>query len=247
MIMNELKLIVDGKRLDGRRPEDMRPIVARAGILKKAEGSGYFSFGSTSAIAGVYGPNPVYPRFKEEQEKAILRVIYSMAPFSTTTRVRPGISRRGTEISLVIKKAFESVLFLEEFPKTMIEIYVEILEANASTRCAAINAVSLALADAGIPMRDLIASCSVGKIDGQIAIDIAGKEDEKGEVDIPVAYYPRKDFVTLLQMDGIMSKEDFKKAVGMAIDGCKKIHAEQKNALRSKYTEMDLNDVTAGL
>ncbi|MEM7826707.1 MAG: exosome complex exonuclease Rrp41 [Candidatus Aenigmatarchaeota archaeon] len=233
-----------GIRLDGRRTDEMRNIVAKAGVLKRADGSGYFEFGSTKAIAGVYGPRRV-PRFLEESERSVLNVVYYMAPFSTRERCSPVPSRRSREISLVIKHALESVIFLEEFPKTIIDVYVEILQADASTRCAAINAASIALADAGIPMRDLVASVSVGKVDGKIVLDIAGKEDEEGETDIPVAYYPRKNEFTLLQMDGIISKDEFKRAIELAILGCNKVYEKQKEALRNKYEEIELENLGA--
>jgi exosome complex component RRP41 len=233
----------DGKRMDGRSLDELRPIVAKAGILKKADGSGYFAFGRTRAIAGVFFPKPVYPRFMEKQDRAILKTHYAMAPFSTTTRINPGSSRRGTEISFVIKSALESVIMVEEFPKTMIEIYIEILQADASTRCAALNAAAMALADAGIPMKDIVTSCSVGKIDGHIAADIAGKEDEEGEVDLPVAYFPRKKQIVLMQMDGVVTEEELKKAVSMAKVNCEKINDIQKAALKEKYlnVEVDIN------
>ena len=239
--MDEIKLIENGRRLDGRLPNELRPVTVKAGILKNADGSALFAFGNTKVIAGVYGPKPVHPRHLENPEKAVLRTIYSMAPFSTKERVRPGPSRRSMEISMVVRKALEPVLFLNEFPKTMIDVYMEIVQADASTRCAAINAAAVALADAGIPMRDLVASCSVGKVDGQIVIDVAGKEDEYGDVDLPITYYPRKKMITLLQMDGIISKEELKKAVSLAIKGAEKIYEKQKEALRKKYTEFEID------
>lgn len=235
----KIPLIKDGKRLDGRALDEMRPITAKAGVIKKADGSGYFAFGKTRAIAGVFFPKQVYPRFMEKQDRAILKTIYAMAPFSTSTRIAPGTSRRGTEISLVIKQALESVLMLEEFPKTMIEVYIEVLQADASTRCAALNAASIALADAGMPMKDIVASCSVGKVDGQMVVDVGGKEDEEGEVDIPVAFFPRKKQIVLLQMDGIVTPEELKRAVSMACSNCRKISEVQKMALREKYTVLE--------
>jgi len=236
----EIKLIDEhGLRLDKRKLEDLRPIIAKAGVLKNAEGSGFFAFGNTQAIASVYGPKEVYPRFMEEPERAIIKTVYAMAPFSTTERNKPGPSRRTIEISFVIRQALEPVLFLEEFPKTMINIYIEVMQADASTRCAAINAASIALADAGIPMRDLVASCSVGKVNSQIVLDVAGKEDEQGDVDLPVAYYSRKKQITLLQMDGIITKDEFKRAVDLAINGCEQIYEKQKQALRTRYEEVE--------
>jgi exosome complex component RRP41 len=233
--MSDEKMIKGDKRIDGRKLDELRTIEAKVGVLKKADGSAFFRLGNTMAVAGVYGPKKVYPRHAEEAEKAILRTRYSMAPFSTETRSRPGHSRRSTEISLVTRQAIEPVLFLEEFPKTAIDVHIEVLQADASTRCVGINAASLALADAGVPMKDLIASCSAGRVDGRIVLDIGGKEDTEGELDLPVAYYPRKKLITLLQMDGLAKSEEVKKIIALAIKGCEKIYEKQKQALRKKY------------
>jgi exosome complex component RRP41 len=235
----EIQLIKNGVRTDGRKLDELRPIEAKVGVIKRADGSAYFKMGNTTAIAGVYGPRIVHPRHMEEAERAVLRTRYNMAAFSTTQRSRPGPSRRSQEISMVVRQALTPVVFLDEFPKTAIDVYIEILQADASTRCAAINAASLALADAGIPMRDLIASSSAGKVQGHVVLDVAGKEDTEGELDLPVAYYSRKKQITLLQMDGITNKEEFKKIVSLAIKGCEKIYEEQKKALRKKYEVLE--------
>lgn len=232
----EIELIKDGLRIDGRRFDELRQIEARVGILKKAEGSAYFRLGNTIAIAGVYGPRRVFPKHQEEAERAILRTKYSMAAFSTTERSRPGPSRRSTEISMVMRHALMPVIFLEEFPRTAIDVHIEVLQADASTRCAGINAAALALADAGVPMRDLVASCSAGKIAGHVVLDVAGKEDTAGELDLPVAYYPHEKKITLLQMDGIASRAEIKNIIQLAIKGCERVYEKQKEALRKKYS-----------
>jgi len=239
---DEIQLIKNGVRVDGRKLDDLRPMEAKVGVLKKADGSAYFRIGNSMAVAGVYGPRTVHPRHMEEAEKAVLRTRYSMAAFSTTTRSRPGPNRRSSEISMVIREALTSVVFLEEFPKTAIDVHIEILQADASTRCAAINAAALALADAGIPMRDLIASCSAGKVQGHIVLDIAGKEDTEGELDLPIAYYPKKKQITLLQMDGITTKDEFKKIATLAVKGCEKVYEEQKKALKKKYEILEMSE-----
>ncbi|MBI4015913.1 MAG: exosome complex exonuclease Rrp41 [Candidatus Aenigmarchaeota archaeon] len=229
------KLIVNGKRLDGRELKDFRPIVLESGNLKRALGSGLFNFGSTHAIAAVYGPRNLHPKWMQDPSRAVLRCTYTMAPFSTTERSRPGHSRRSTEISKVVKEALSQVIFFEEFPKAVIDIFIEIVQANASTRCAGLNAAAIALADAGIPMRDLVSCCSVGKIDGKIALDMAGLEDNFGDVDIAVATVGGTDKVVLLQLDGILSKEEFFEAIDLAVDGCAKINDMQKKVLVEKY------------
>jgi len=228
--------MAEDTRTDGRKFDELREIEAKVGVLEKADGSAFFRLGNTMAIAGVYGPRKVFPRHDEQADKAVLRTRYSMAPFSTDTRSRPGPSRRSTEISLVIREALTPVIFLSEFPKTAIDLHIEVLQADASTRCVALNAASLALADAGVPMKDLIASCSAGKIvGGKIVLDIAGKEDTEGDLDLPVAYYPKKKEVTLLQMDGLTNRKEVKEVMALAIKGCEQIYKKQQEALRKKY------------
>jgi exosome complex component RRP41 len=114
-------------------------------------------------------------------------------------------------------------------------VYVEVLQADGGTRCAAITAAALALADSGIPMRDLVVACAAGKVEDTVVLDLYDAEDKLGAADVPVAYMPNLNAVTLLQMDGQLSPEEFEKALNMAMEGCKKIYALQKEALKNKY------------
>jgi exosome complex component RRP41 len=91
------------------------------------------------------------------------------------------------------------------------------------------------LVDAGIPMKDLVAACAAGKMNGEIVLDLGDTEDKEGEADIPLAYMPKLDQVTLLQMDGILTAEETIKAVEMAIEGSKQIYEIQREALKKKY------------
>ena len=176
-------------RIDGRKVDELRPITAAVGVLKKADGSALFKLGGTVAVAGVYGPRKVYPKHMEEAERAILRTKYNMAPFATVERGRPGISRRSTEISLVTRQAIMPLLFLDEYPKTAIDVHIELLQAEASSRCVGINAACLALADAGIPMKDMVSSVAVGQVDGTVVADLNYNEESYPAIvsDIPVA------------------------------------------------------------
>ncbi len=238
------KLIVNGKRLDGRDLEEFRPITIEVGILKKAGGSAIFKFGGTYALSAVYGPRTLHPRHLQDPRKAVLRCRYAMAPFSTTERVRPGISRRSVEISKVLKEALSNVIFFEDYPKTGIDVFIEILEANASTRCAGLNAASLALAEAGVPMKDLVSACSVGKVDGKIVLDVANEEDMYGEADLAIATVGGEDKIVLLQMDGIVTKEEFMKMLELGKKSCAEIYKKQKEVLKEKYKtgEEDVSD-----
>ena len=223
------------KREDGRKADEMRPITVKAGVVPNANGSALFSFGNTTAIAAVYGPKTLHPRRLQLPDRAYLKTIYNMVPFSTKERCRPGPSRRSKEICKVTRQALEPVVFLKDFPKSGIELVIDILEANAGTRTAGINAASVALADAGIPMKGLVSSVAAGKIGNDYVIDLKGKEEEETACDIPVAYISNSGQISLLQMDGDMNVEDSKKVIELAIKGCKKIHELQRKALEDRW------------
>ena len=229
-----IELIVDGKRLDGRGFDELRPIKMEVGVLKNADGSAYLEWGENKIIAACYGPREVHPRHAEKQDRAIVRVRYNMAPFSVNDRKRPGPDRRSHEISKVTAEALESVVLTHLYPKTAIDVFVEVLQANAGTRCAGITAAALAMADAGIPMKDVIASCAAGKVDGKIVVDMMGLEDNYGEADLPLAIAPNSGHVTLLQMDGNFTRKEFETAFKQCVDGCMKVSELQKAALRAK-------------
>ena len=226
-------------RPDGRKIDEFRPIEAKAGVIKRADGSAYFKIGNTTAYAAVYGPRNLFPRFMQDPQKGILRVNYNMMPFSGSgERVRPGTNRRSKEISLVTENALLPVVDLHEFPNSVVDIFIEFPQTDAGTRCAGICAAAIALADAGIVMKDMVSAVAVGVVNGEVVVDLSKEEEDlPGAVDIPMAIIPGKKKVSLLQMDGIISKEDISKGVKLAIDACDKIFEVQKNALKEKYNQ----------
>ncbi|MBC7114655.1 MAG: exosome complex exonuclease Rrp41 [Archaeoglobi archaeon] len=229
------KLIIDGRRIDGRAPDELRPMKIVVGPLHRADGSCYLEHGKNKVMAAVYGPREVHPKHLQEATHAIVRYRYNMAPFSVEERKRPGPDRRSIEISKVSREALESVILKEYFPRSTIDIFVEILQADAGTRVAALNAASVALADAGIPMRGLISACSVGKVDDTLVLDLCKEEDNYGQADMPVAILANTGEITLLQMDGHLTREEFERALEMAIEGCKRIYKMQREALLARY------------
>lgn len=225
----------EGLRVDGRKFDQLRPIKIEIGTLEKANGSAYIEWGKNKILAAVYGPREVHPRHLELSDRTLFRCRYHMAPFSTTERKNPAPSRREIELSKVIRDAIEPVIFTELFPRTSIDVFIEVLQSDGGTRCAGITVASLALADAGIPLKDLIAACAAGKVDDQIVLDLNDIEDQKGQADLPVAMSPQNGGITLLQMDGLMSGEEYEKALYLAIEGCKQINGMQREALKKKY------------
>jgi exosome complex component RRP41 len=228
------------KRADDRTIDELRPMEAKVGVIPNADGSASFRIGKTWAIVAVYGPKEVYPRFLANPTKGILRCYYSMMPFSGSgERIRPGNSRRSQEISMVMKNALLPVLDLLAFPNSTVDIYIELPQTDAGTRCAAITAAAMALADAGIPMRDMISSVAVGQVDKMVCADLTYSEEayEDGPVsDIPIAMTQNGKELTLLQMDGEISKEDLMKALEIAKVATDRVYEVQKKALLEKFS-----------
>lgn len=240
--------MVYSKRIDGRGFDELRPIEAKAGVIKNADGSAYFRMGKTIAYAAVYGPREMFPKFQQDPKKGVLRCNYNMMPFSGAgERVRPGASRRSKEISMVTEKALLPVVDLNDFPNAVVDVFIELPQTDAGSRCCGINAAAIALADAGIPMKDMVAAVAVGRADGQIIVDLNYEEEHLSEfieveskevADIPVAIIPSTNEITLLQMDGIIPKNDLMIAIKKAKEAVKKVSEAQRNALKDKYADI---------
>ena len=227
------------KRFDGRKFDELRPIEAKVGIIARADGSAMFKSGNTIALAAVFGPRELHPKFMQNPQTGILRCHYNMMPFSGHgERVRPGSSRRSREISMVMEKALLPVLDLKDYPNAVVDVFVELPQTDAGTRCAGITAAAMALADAGLAMKDLVSAVAVGKVGDKIVADLNYEEEayeDGGVADIPVAMLPNSEKITLLQMDGEISREELKKALELAKKSCKQIYEVQKKALKQRY------------
>jgi len=227
------------KRLDGRKFDETREIEAKTGVIKKADGSAYFRIGKTAAYAAVYGPREHFPRSQQDPKKGVLRCNYNMMPFSGAgDRVRPGPNRRAKEISMVTKLALNPVVDLSDFPNAVVDVFIELPQTDAGSRCAGISAASMALADAGIKMKDMVSAVAAGIVDNTVVVDLDYPEEayEDGDVaDIPVAMIPSTEEITLLQMDGKISREDLKKALELVKEPLKRIAEIQRTAIKEKY------------
>ncbi len=238
----EIEFIKDGKRVDGRSFDELRNIKIDVGVLKRADGSCYFELGNNKVLAAVYGPREMHPRHAQDAKMAVVKFRYNMAPFSVDDRKRPGPDRRSVEISKVSREALDPVILREYYPKAAIEVYVEILQSDAGTRTAGINAASVALADAGVPMKDLVSSVAVGKVGGEIVLDLNAVEDNYGEADMPIAMIARRNTITALQMDGNLTKDEFEKGLKLAMKACQQIYELQRTALIGRYNKDESAD-----
>ena len=231
------------QRIDGRGFDETRPIEAKVGVIPRADGSAMFKIGNTWAYAAVYGPRNLHPKFLQDPQRGILRCSYNMMPFSSSgERVRPGGSRRSKEISMVTEKALLPVLNLEDYPNSVVDVFIELPQTEAGSRCAGICAASMALADAGLDMKDLVSAVSFGKVDDKLVVDLDYSEEsypDAGVADIPIAMLPNSGKISLLQMDGEVKKEELMKLIEMSKKVMMEIYEVQKQALKEKYNGAD--------
>lgn len=236
----EKEKLVDekGLRLDGRRVDELRPLKLEVGSLSRADGSAYIEHGRNKILAAVYGPRELHPRHRAIADRALLRVFYRMGTFSVGERKRPAPSRREHEISMVIRQSLEPMLFLEMYPRAAIDVFIQVLEADGGSRCASTTVASIALANAGIPMRSLVTGVAVGKAGGQLMVDLSDLEDKVGEADVPIAMAYGRSKYTLLQMDGKLSKQELAKMLEMVEGAIEKIYEKQQQVLREGFVQI---------
>jgi exosome complex component RRP41 len=223
------------KRPDGRDIKEMRETEAKVGIIPNADGSAMFRTGKTIAIAAVYGPKKMHPQHKQNPATGQIRCEYNMVSFSVDDRIRPGRNRRAMEISEITKWALEPSVILEKYPNQVIDVHINIIQADAGTRCAGINAASLALAHAGVPMKDLVSSVSVGKLDKTLVVDLTKEEEDfeegEGPTDIPISM-TSSGKITHMQLDGKIGVKQLQESIDLAKEACEKIYEIQKKALK---------------
>jgi exosome complex component RRP41 len=226
------------ERYSKREMTEVRPMTAKVGVVPSADGSAIFETGKTKAIAIVRGPRTLHPQHMQDAKTGILRVSYGMMPFSVEDRIRPGPNRRSEEISKVAEWALSSVVDLSGFPNTVVDVFIQIPQADAGTRVAGINAAAMALAHAGIPMKEMVSAIGVGKIDKSLVVDLDKYEDSlfhdgEGSTDIPVVLTSRKKEIALLQLDGKISIPEFKEVIEMGKKACDDILKVQMDALKN--------------
>src|SRR5687768_17096924 len=243
------QVLDSGKRLDGRGPKDVRDISIDTTVLPRAHGSALFTRGQTQALVAItLGTAQDVQRLDSIDEKGettkSFMLHYNFPPFSTG-EVRPmrGTSRREIGHGNLAERALQSVLPpFEEFPYT-IRIVSDVLESNGSSSMASVCGGSLALFDAGVPIRVAVAGVAMGLIkEGEkyaILTDILGTEDHLGDMDFKVA--GTENGITSIQMDiKIMglSIDLMKEALDQAREGRLHILGEMRKALAAPREDL---------
>ena len=191
--------------------------------------------GLNVAVAAVYGPMEAHPRKIQRQDRAVIDVRYNMAPFSTSDRIRPGFNRRSREISKVRPKPSNpwcslSATHVRRFVlRLRFSLPKQVLAAPVSRQ------LLWLLADAGIPMRDMIVGVASGKIEDTVVLDLDKAEDNYGQADLPVGILPNTGEIAFLQMDGDLSPAEYELAMEYNFKAAREIHDIMVDALQRRY------------
>ncbi|KAL4716766.1 hypothetical protein ACJJTC_001922 [Scirpophaga incertulas] len=229
-----------GLRLDGRRANELRRIRCKLGVFTQPDGSAYLEQGNTKVLAAVYGPHQA-SKSKSSSDGVVVNCQYSMATFSTGERKnRPRGDRKSQEISLHLRQALTAAIKTELYPRSQIDIYVEVLQADGGTFCAGVNAATLALIDAGIPLRAYVCACSASMAWGarpQPLVDVPHVEEAAGGVVLTVASLPNTGSTALLEMSHKLHMDYFKMVFSSAVQGCRDIEVILDRAVRDHLAE----------
>jgi len=225
----------EGLRMDGRRPGELRRIVAKLGVQSKADGSAFFQQGNTQVVATIYGPREPCEKSRASQDRAIINCEYSVAGFASGERKSKKTDKRTIELGMLIRQTFESVVITNLFPHSQIDIFIQVLQSDGGAVAAAINATTLAMIDAGLPMRDFVAACSACFISGTPLLDPNYVETTTLAPELLVAIEPKSQLVVSMEMEGKLPLEMYERVAKLAIDGCNLIYRVLTSEVR-EYT-----------
>ncbi|WP_420080672.1 ribonuclease PH [Streptomyces sp. JL4002] len=237
-------------RIDGRTPEQLRPVTIERGWSKHAEGSVLISFGDTKVFCTASFTEGV-PRWRKGSGEGWVTSEYSMLPRSTNTRgdresVRGKIGGRTHEISRLIGRSLRAVIDYKALGENTVVLDCDVLQADGGTRTAAITGAYVALADAIAwgqkkklvkagrkPLTGTVAAVSVGIVDGVPLLDLCYQEDVRAETDMNVVCTGDGRFV---EVQGTAEGEPFDRKelnalLDLAAGGCADLEAIQRGAL----------------
>jgi len=227
----------EGLRLDGRRPRELRKVRARMGIFADAEGSAYIEQGNTKVLVVINGPRD--GESQAEHDRAIIECEFTLATFSTAQRrARYRGDRRSVELGLRVAQTLEAAVLTHLYPRSRIDIFVQVLQSDGGHLAAAINGATLALIDAGVPMKDFVCACSAGVIDGVALMDLNQQECNAQGPELTIAILPKSSTIILAQMESRVHLDSYSEVQDMAIDGCQALNNALKRVVIERTTDL---------
>ncbi|KAH8812973.1 3' exoribonuclease family, domain 1-domain-containing protein [Xylogone sp. PMI_703] len=235
-------------RLDGRRWNELRRLTASISTQAAADGSSYLEMGNTKVICTVTGPTEVKVGGPGggggggNRDEAEVRVEISIAGFSGVERKRRGRNdKRVQEMQSTIAHTFSTTLFTHLYPHSTITLALHVLSQDGSLLAACLNACTLALIDAGIPMSDYVCACTAGSTSSYSSndeqadplLDLNNTEEQELPF-LTVATLGETDKVVVLVMDTRVQVGRLEGMLAVGVDGCKQVRAILDKVVKEK-------------
>lgn len=224
-------------RSDGRTMDRIRPVFLKTGVISQAQGSAYIEQNETKVICAVYGPREVI-RKEEFSMKGQLTCEFKFATFSCQQRRQYQQDAEEKDFSVQLLEALEPAVCLHKFPKAQVNIFVTVLQNDGSALAASITCASVALADAGVEMYDLVAGCSVRLHNDQVLMDPCLSEEYSSEKDsglnngsVTVGLMPSLRQISAVTSKGEIQFELLKKALTSCVDVCEQLYPVLQQSL----------------
>nr|KAF6404742.1 exosome component 4 [Rousettus aegyptiacus] len=171
-------------------------------------------------------------------DRALVNCQYSSATFSTGERKRrPHGDRKSCEMGLQLRQTFEAAILTQLHPRSQIDIYVQVLQADGGTYAACVNAATLAVLDAGIPVRDFVCACSAGFVDGTALADLSHVEEAAGGPQLALALLPASGQIALLEMDARLHEDHLERVLEAAARAARDVHTVLDRVVRQHVRE----------
>lgn len=179
---------------------------------------------------------------KRNDEEAVINCQYSMATFSTGERKnRPRGDRKSQEMTIHIRQALSATIKTELYPKSQIDVFIEVLQADGGNLCVAINAATLALIDAGIYLKEYVCACTASLANENIPLmDVSHLEEVSGGPTLTVAALPYAGKIAFMEMSQRFHLDHYPKVLAAALQGCKEIQKILDEAVREHVTKMGM-------
>lgn len=239
-------LALTNLRNDGRRSHEIRRMRIQMAPLSSSNGSALVEMGLTIALATVQGPLECMRRSEELPDRAILSVTVKMVPFAPATDRRytnPQTDRTLVESAHWIQRTLEAALLLKLYPRSRLKLVICILADDGGRWCAALNAATLALLDAGIPMKDFVCACSAGysatnltNTNHTILVDLNRREEgsaHSSSVVLPCVLLPQRGTLAFVQCEArLPDYAALERVLEIAMEGCRAVFGMMQTAVR---------------
>lgn len=234
-----------GKRHDGRKPADIRPLFLKTGVVSQAKGSAYIEMGNTKVVCSVYGPREIARR-RDFTFKGQINCEFRFAQYSCPIRRQPLNDGEAQQFSQLLEEALAPAVCLHKFPKSTVDVFVYVLENDGGALACAITTAGLALADAGIDMYDVVVGCSLRQ-DGRTCLIDPTHDEEVAPVDaksanlsfgrMTLGFMPALQQVAALVQDGDLDAASFVSDMKALVNACHQIYPLVEDVLLKDVEE----------